>query len=308
MHRTEARDSAGSIGLVPRRQPRRCGRPVHDARGRTLVLPERAIARWRDDSGRRDERRSPPLRDAGSMKRPAAPDVEERWLVVLRADGVVDAVDGGAPATWLGRSFVEAPGIFDALQRAAAELVSSAPTSIVRRRTVLCTEGERQVEVELLLVEALPIRRALTSVHELVMRTLDLFVSQAKSNDIELSFDLAEGVPPAVFVDSEKIAWAISTLVANALRYAKKQVGVHVRCESASNDLVVEVRDDGAGIPEGRARWLFERSPVTGKTAGLALLMVNDVMAAHRGSVAVKSTPGYGAMFTMHIPRISPPS
>ena len=210
--------------------------------------------------------------------------------------------------TWLGRNLIEAPGISDALRRAAGELVHSPLLSIVRRRQVLCTEGERRVELELLLVEALPVRRALTSVHELVMRTLDLFMSQAKSNDIELSFDLAEGVPPAVFVDSEKIAWAISTLVANALRYAKKRVSVHVRWESASNDLVVEVRDDGAGIPEGQARWLFERSPVTGKTAGLALLMVNDVMAAHRGSVTVNSKPGHGAMFTMRIPRLHPSS
>jgi signal transduction histidine kinase len=136
------------------------------------------------------------------------------------------------------------------------------------------------------------------------MRTLDLFVSQARSNEIDLSFDVAEGVPPAVFVDSEKIAWAISMLVANALRYAKMHVGVHVQWESASNHLVVEVRDDGAGIPEGQARWLFERNPVTGKAAGLALLMVNDIMAAHRGSVAVRSKLGHGSTFTMRIPHL----
>lgn len=237
------------------------------------------------------------------MKGSGAPDAEE-WLVVLRADGVVDAVEGGAPVTWLGRTLADAPGTSGMLRRAAAELVRSPPSSIVRRRRVSSPEGERQVEVELLLVEALPVRRALTSIHELVMRTLDLFMSQAKSNDIDLSFELIEGVPPAVFVDSEKIAWAISTLVANGLRYAKEHVGVHVSWESASNDLVVEVRDDGAGIPEGEARWLFERNPVTGKSAGLALLMVNDVMAAHRGSVTVKSRPGHGSAFTMRIPRL----
>ncbi len=136
------------------------------------------------------------------------------------------------------------------------------------------------------------------------MRTLDLFVSQAKSSDIELSLDIDERAPRSVFVDSEKVAWAISMLVANALRYAKKHVGVHVGCECSSNDFVIEVRDDGAGISEAQARRLFDRDPMTGKAAGLALLMVKDIMVSHRGSVAVRSKPGYGATFTMRIPRI----
>ena len=228
----------------------------------------------------------------------------ENWVVVLRADGVVDAVEGGAPATWLERNLAEAPSASETLRRAAAELVCAAPTSIVRRRKVSCVEGERPVEVDLLVVEALPVRRVLTSVHELVMRTLDLFVSQAKSSDIELSLDIDERAPRSVFVDSEKVAWAISMLVANALRYAKKHVGVHVGCECSSNDFVIEVRDDGAGISEAQARRLFDRDPMTGKAAGLALLMVKDIMVSHRGSVAVRSKPGYGATFTMRIPRI----
>lgn len=229
----------------------------------------------------------------------------EEWLVVLRADGVVDAVEGGAPATWLGRSLVDAPEASEALRQAADELVRSPPTSFVRRRRVFCTDGEGQLDVELLLVEALPIRRVFTRIHDLAMRTLDLFMLQAKSSDIDLTFDLEEGIPPALSVDSEKIAWAISTLVANALRYAKKHVGVHVRWESTSNDVIVEVSDDGAGIAEAQARWLFERNPATGKAAGLALLMVRDVVAAHRGSVAVESKPGHGSKFTLRIPRVS---
>jgi len=242
------------------------------------------------------------------MKRSDAPNISdsiEEWLVVLRADGVVDAIEGGAPATWLGRNLADAPEASEALRQAADELVRSPPTSIVRRRKVRCADSEGQVDVELLLVEALPIRRVFTRIHDLAMRTLDLFMLQAKSSDIDLTFDLEEGFPPALSVDSEKIAWAISTLVANALRYARKHVGVHVRWDSTSNDVVVEVGDDGAGIAEAQARWLFERNPATGKAAGLALLMVRDVVAAHRGSVTVESKPGHGSKFTLRIPRVS---
>jgi signal transduction histidine kinase len=231
------------------------------------------------------------------------PEVAE-WLVVLGADGVVESVEGGAPITWMGHPLVDAPGTAGVLRQAAAGLVLAPPTSNVRRRMVHCVEGTKKVQVEVLLVEALPLRRAHTRVHELVMRTLDLFASQAKSNNIDLTIEQAGGVPPAIVLDSEKIAWALSTLVANALRYARTHVGVHVGWDDSSSGLVVEVSDDGPGIPEHQRRWLFERNPTTGQSAGLALLMVRDVMAAHRGSVVVESQAGRGTTFTLRIPRV----
>lgn len=237
------------------------------------------------------------------MKPPAERGVDP-WLVVLRADGVVDAVDGGASVSWLGRPLADAPGVPDEVQRAASELSSEAPTSHVRRRLVTSSVGGEVVDVELLVVEALPIRRALTSVHELVMRTLDLFVSQAKSNAIDLAFELERDVPRAVLIDGEKVAWAISTLIANALRYANEHVLVHVRTDAPDmSELVIEVSDDGPGMPPEQVRWLFSHNPVTGRSAGLALLLVRDVVVAHRGTVDVQSSVGRGSKFTMRIPR-----
>lgn len=239
------------------------------------------------------------------MNESAPPQVEE-WLVVLRADGVVDSVEGGAPSTWVGHRLVDASGTSGVLRRAAAELVRAPPVASVRRRKVRCVEGERPIDVDVVLVEALLLRRAHTRVHELVIRTMDLFVSQAKSSNVDLTIDQLEGVPPTVVFDGEKIAWALSTLVANALRYARSHVGVHVRGDDPTSGLVIEVTDDGPGMPEHKARWLFERNPETGQSAGVALLMVRDVMAAHRGSVAVQSRAGRGTTFTLWLPRVRP--
>jgi signal transduction histidine kinase len=98
------------------------------------------------------------------------------------------------------------------------------------------------------------------------------------------------------------MTWAISTLVANALRYAREHVVIRVRSEPPN--LVVEVSDDGPGIPAREARWLFEHNPATGKSAGLALLMVRDVVAAHRGTIDVRTSVGEGSTFTLRIPRM----
>jgi hypothetical protein len=117
------------------------------------------------------------------------------WLVILRPDGVVDAVEGGASVSWLGRTLEETPSAPEPIRRAASELVRAPATSHVRRSRVRYANGGGEVDVEVLLVEALPLRRALTSVHDLVIRVMDLFVSQARSNDIDLSFDLDDAAP-----------------------------------------------------------------------------------------------------------------
>jgi light-regulated signal transduction histidine kinase (bacteriophytochrome) len=226
------------------------------------------------------------------------------WLIVLRADGVVDSVEGGAPRAWVGQALVDAPGVAPLVRRAAAELVEAPPTSNVRRRVVRCAVGRKKVDVEVLLVEAVPLRRARTRVDELVMRTLDLFASQARSSNIDLTIDQAPDVPPVIVVDVEKIAWVLSTLVANGLRYATAHVGVHVRWDGPTSGLLIEVTDDGPGMAGHTVQWLFERNPTNGQSTGLALVVVRDVIAAHRGTLAVESRPGRGTTFTLRIPRV----
>jgi signal transduction histidine kinase len=117
-----------------------------------------------------------------------------------------------------------------------------------------------------------------------------------------------------MFVDGEKLAWALATLVGNALRAFDHQEGrkhpAHITLVAAWNPegraLDLTVRDTGRGMPESRSRWLFEQDPSTGRSAGLALSMVRDVMVAHRGSVSVQSTVGAGTSITLHVPRLDP--
>ena len=232
----------------------------------------------------------------------------EDWVVVLRPDGVVDSVDGGAPSTWLGRVLGDAPDAPEAVRRAARDVTR--PTSrYVRRRVVNARHGDRLADVELLVVNALPIRHVYARIDELVMQTLDAFVAQARASKIELRVEQERDVPAALVLDREKIAWALATLVGNAMRYAQQgravlpRVRVRIRWDAEREELVVAVADNGPGVPPQQVRWLFERDPSTGRSAGLALVMVRDVVAAHHGSIDVKSTIDKGTTFTVRIPR-----
>jgi signal transduction histidine kinase len=54
--------------------------------------------------------------------------------------------------------------------------------------------------------------------------------------------------------------------------------------------VILEVRDDGAGIPEDRLSQLLRRGPEQPFGSGLSLNLVQDVVAAHGGSVEVESS------------------
>ncbi len=233
----------------------------------------------------------------------------EHWALVLHPDGIVESVEGGAPTTWIGRVLTEEAEAPKLLRDAARLLMqgsrSFVTSSYLRRQKVRSVDHDKPIEVELILVEALPLRRSPTRVGELIMRTLESFVSQATACDVDLRVEHSVASPPALIVDGEKIAWALATLVGNALRYVeskksgKGHVVVRVDWDEATTELVIAVKDNGPGMPPDRARWLFGRDPMTGQSAGLALLMVQDVVAAHRGTIAAESSLGHGTTFTL---------
>lgn len=234
-----------------------------------------------------------------------------RWVLVLSPGGVVEAAEGGAPQGFVGHPLSTHPEVPAALRVAAEELLARPSASHVQRLTLRLPETN--IDVELLLVEGLPLRRAYTEIADLLLRTLDVFVTQAISTGVDLTVSRDEDVPAVLFVDGEKIAWALATLVTNALRYAEKGPrgadGAHVRVrlgwDAPAESLRVTVTDNGPGMTAAAARWLFDRDPATGRAAGLALLLVRDVALAHRGSLEVTTRRGtkHGTTFTMIVPK-----
>jgi signal transduction histidine kinase len=104
-------------------------------------------------------------------------------------------------------------------------------------------------------------------------------------------------VPTPLHLDAEKVAWAVTTLVGNALRYVQAapppaegaRIDVRASFDAAAGEITITVTDNGPGIPKESVARLFKRDGLNVLGTGLALLVMADVCAAHGGRIAVES-------------------
>jgi signal transduction histidine kinase len=139
---------------------------------------------------------------------------------------------------------------------------------------------------------------------ELVARAVRLFTIQAKEKGIAL--DVVAAPVAGLVGDETKLTWALSNLLANAIRYTRP--GGHVRVElgGADHRVLVSVADDGPGIPADQQERIFERFAQRPGgdigAAGLGLAIVRDIVQAHGGRIHLDSGLGRGTRFTLELP------
>ena len=113
-----------------------------------------------------------------------------------------------------------------------------------------------------------------------------------------------------VGADALRIEQVLVNLLENALKHAGREgLVVKIRVERHANAVVIEVADNGPGIPYEDQEHIFERfyrvhkhrSRDTGGT-GLGLSIVKNVVQAHGGTVSLRSVPGRGATFLVSLP------
>lgn len=110
-----------------------------------------------------------------------------------------------------------------------------------------------------------------------------------------------------VNIDGEKIRMVLRNLLENAFKYSlPDSQPVVLSAQQADGSVIVQVRDDGIGIPESQMSIVFEpffrvdpsRSKKTGGY-GLGLSICKRIIEAHGGTIGVENNPGRGTSFTM---------
>lgn len=210
-------------------------------------------------------------------------------------------------------------GVAHELSSPLTSILGYAQRLLVRKDLAGRTEEARQIYQEaerastilrqLLLTarESQPERKRV-SLNQVVLRAMELqrFGSAAEKIRIELDLDPAL---PFVMGDASQLQQVVMNLIGNARQaivHEGREGTIQLRTtRSAERRVVLEVADDGPGIPQAILPRIFDpffttKPPDIGTGLGLAIVL--SVVREHGGQIHVSSPPGSGARFSIELP------
>lgn len=142
-------------------------------------------------------------------------------------------------------------------------------------------------------------------VDNIVSKTMLSFQSEVRAKRISLT---SESKPDLqVRGDFGKIAWIMSNLISNAVRFTPEGGKVKIQAIESGAFVQFSVEDDGIGIPYEYQKKIFDKffqvaSPLNTGGTGLGLAICKEIVRAHGGTIWVESEPGKGSTFYFTIP------
>ncbi|RKN80740.1 sensor histidine kinase [Paenibacillus ginsengarvi] len=137
---------------------------------------------------------------------------------------------------------------------------------------------------------------------------------QPNNAGIEFSFAPPGGERTYVRGDREKLHRVLQNIVDNSIKYLDKPVGrIGFELTVAPHEVIVRVRDNGAGIAPEALPFIFERfyradpsRTDSGGGSGLGLAIVTQIIREHGGRVWAESMAGEGTVIALTLPRTAP--
>jgi signal transduction histidine kinase/pSer/pThr/pTyr-binding forkhead associated (FHA) protein len=146
----------------------------------------------------------------------------------------------------------------------------------------------------------------LVNPNKLVAECVELTASAAGGKAVMVVADV-DPHHPAIPLDPDGMHQVLMNLISNALdavEPGKGLVRIVCRYDADVQTSVIEVIDNGTGIPPTMAGHLFElfHSTKGNRGTGLGLAVARKIVQEHEGSINVKSSPAEGTVFTIRLP------
>jgi signal transduction histidine kinase len=141
-----------------------------------------------------------------------------------------------------------------------------------------------------------------TELRTVVTQALDSAASRRRAHSLSVFIE-----PIRAEIDAARLDQVVRNLVENAYKYTPETTPVTVRVERVREGVVLEISDEGPGIPDDKRSALFDAfsridQTTTGQEGvGLGLFVVSQIVAAMGGHIDLASTPA-GTTFTISIP------
>jgi signal transduction histidine kinase len=147
-----------------------------------------------------------------------------------------------------------------------------------------------------------------TDISELVAQEVSDFKREELHTGIEIRSKIANDLP-LLMADRESLAQAVHNLLDNAVKFSPERKGIEVSVRKEEGSIIIEVADQGIGIPQDEVERIFEKFyqgqnavRQVAKGTGLGLTLVKHTVEAHGGKVLVRSRVGEGSTFSLVFP------
>nr|WP_245339007.1 ATP-binding protein [Paenibacillus shirakamiensis] len=147
-------------------------------------------------------------------------------------------------------------------------------------------------------------------VKELLERVYRKFSVRAKDREIDLRLSCTEEECILEEANEDRLEQVFTNLLDNAFRHTPSGKRIEIVASRRLNDLIVEIRDEGVGIPPDDLPFIFERFYKADKArvreesggTGLGLAIVKNIVEAHHGAITAISSVGQGTTFKVQLP------
>ena len=145
------------------------------------------------------------------------------------------------------------------------------------------------------------------SVREILFESVNAVETFADEQGVEIDI-----VPTdlSVSADGDRIIQVLVNLISNAIKFSPRDSRITLLAKETDNELVIEVQDQGRGIPAEFVDSVFERFKQVKKAdaknrkgSGLGLAICKAIVDKHGGQIGVRSEEGKGSTFWFSLPK-----
>jgi len=145
-------------------------------------------------------------------------------------------------------------------------------------------------------------------INTVLNQTLDLLENHARINNIDIQTDLQADLP-VISSDQAQLQQVFLNLINNAIDAIEREGNINIKTRNVESRIVIDIKDDGPGIPEniqGRIFDPFFTTKITGKGTGLGLSVTKSIIEQLGGTIGFKSKEGEGTEFRVSLPAVVP--
>lgn len=148
-----------------------------------------------------------------------------------------------------------------------------------------------------------------SSLLEMLEELRSMHTHAAFASKLTIAMDVSDDV--TLHVDPRMVIGALSHIMSNCIKYARKDSTIHISARRQKEDgIVIAVRDRGEGIAPERLSLIREALnaeatyfQMDGEGIGLGLSMAKELAARHGGRISIDSMPKQGTIVCVHIPQ-----